>query len=114
MPDWLDDEGRAEWERIVPALDEHGILKPSDRALLACFCECWSRFVHAVAMYKREGMKVTTPDSGCSRQHPAVGIASEAAAQLRSIANEFGLSPAAERFLNIAPRDDDSPDPFAG
>ena len=111
-PDWLGAEALAQWQRIVPALDELGIVKPSDRALLVCFCECWSRFVHAVRMYKTEGIVVTTPDSGCLRRHPAVGIASEAAAQLRGIANEFGLSPAAERFLNIAPRDDDAPDPF--
>ena len=57
---------------------------------------------------------VTTPETGCLRRHPAVGIASEAAARLRSIGNEFGLSPAAERFLSIASRDDDDPDPFAG
>ena len=31
----------------------------------------------------------------------------------RSIANEFGMSPAAERFVNITPRDDDNPDPYA-
>ena len=31
----------------------------------------------------------------------------------RSFANEFGMSPAAERFLNITPRDDDNPDPYA-
>jgi P27 family predicted phage terminase small subunit len=64
-------------------------------------------------MYQLEGLVVTTPETGCVRRHPAVGIASEAAAQLRSIADEFGLSPAAERFLNIAPRDDDDPNPFA-
>ena len=63
-------------------------------------------------MYQLEGLTIVNPDTGCLRRHPAVGIASEAAAQLRSIANEFGLSPAAERFLNIAPRDDDTPDPF--
>ncbi len=42
-----------------------------------------------------------------------LGIAETAAAQLRSLGNEFGLRPASERLLNMAaPRDDD--DPFAG
>jgi hypothetical protein len=61
MPTWLDAEGRDEWKRIVPALDEHGIVKPSDRALLVCFCEAWSRFVHAVRMYQTEGITIVDP-----------------------------------------------------
>jgi len=32
---------------------------------------------------------------------------------LRTLGNELGLFPAAERLLNVTPRDDNTPDPFA-
>ena len=65
-------------------------------------------------MYQLEGLTIVNPDTGCLRRHPAVGIASEAAAQLRCLGAELGLSQAAERPLNVTPRDDDTPNPFAG
>ncbi len=33
-PDWLDDEGRDEWQRVVDDLAPLGLLKNSDRATL--------------------------------------------------------------------------------
>lgn len=89
------------------------MLKQADAALLAARCEAWSRFVRAVRQYRAEGTTIVNPDSGNVRRHPAVGIAEAAAAQMRALGAEFGLSPAAERLLHMAPRDNDA-DPFAG
>ena len=88
-PDWLDAEGRAEWERITPGLERLDLLKPEDRAMLAVFCETWSRFVAAVRQYQAEGATIVNPDSGNVRKHPAVGIAEVAGAQLRAFAAEL-------------------------
>ena len=41
-PDWLDGEGRDEWDRVVDDLEPLGLLKNSDRAVLAAHCEAWS------------------------------------------------------------------------
>jgi len=48
-PPWLDDEARAEWNRIVPALDEQGVLSAVDRAILVSYTVSWSVLVRAVA-----------------------------------------------------------------
>ena len=113
-PDWLDAEALAEWERIVPALDVLGVLKEADHGMVSAYCETWSRFVTAVRQYRLEGTTIVNPDTGNLRRHPAVGVAETAAAQLRTLGNELGLSPTAERLLNVTPRDDDDPNPFAG
>ena len=57
---------------------------------------------------------MVNPETHCPRKNPALAAAEAAANQLRSLGNELGLSPAAERLLNIAPHADaDDDDPFA-
>jgi P27 family predicted phage terminase small subunit len=113
-PEWLDGEALAEWHRIVPALECLDLLKIADRSMLATYCETWARYVDAVVEYKAHGLTLINPDSGRIGKNPAVAIAEAAASQLRSFANDFGLSPAAERNLATAPKsDDNSEDPFA-
>lgn len=113
MPDWLDDEGRAEWERIVPGLEALDILKPEDRAMLSVYCVTWSRYVAAVKQYRTEGITLVNPGSRRVHKHPAVGVAEVAGAQLRTFAAEFGLTPSAEQRLVVATSETDNCDnPF--
>jgi len=63
-PDWLDDEGRDEWDPVVSDLEPLGLLKNSDRAVLVARCEAWSRFVAAVKCYREQGVVKVNPDSG--------------------------------------------------
>lgn len=114
-PSWLSQEARAEWKRVVPELERLDLLKPADRALLVVWVETWSRFVDAVRQYQRDGLTLLNPDSGRTARHPCIGIAETAASQLRTLASEFGLSPAAERRIGtITPAGDDDGDPFSG
>ena len=46
-PEWLDDEARAEWERVVPEMDRLKMLKGSSFSSLVAYCECWSRYLGA-------------------------------------------------------------------
>jgi P27 family predicted phage terminase small subunit len=116
-PEWLDAEARAEWDRVVPGLETLDVLKSEDRAVLAAFCETWSRFVAAVKLYRAEGIVLVNPDSGRAHKHPAVGVAEVAATQLRAFAAEFGLTPAAEQRIGVVTTDDGTRsayDPYAG
>ena len=54
-PDWLDDEGRHEWQRVIDDLEPLGLLKNSDRGVLVAYCEAWSRFAAAVSSTARKG-----------------------------------------------------------
>lgn len=114
-PTWLTREAKAEWKRVVHELVRLDLVKAEDRATLAAYCECWSRFVAANQMLRKEGLTVVNPDSGRMSKHPAVAIAEAAATQLRHYANDFGLTPAGER--NVSRRDDnrdpDETNPFA-
>lgn len=121
-PEWLSDEARAEWDRIAPGLERLDLLKPEDRANLVAYCETWARFVAATRSIQVDGLQVvnrsTRKDGSTSEwvtKNPAVGVAEAAAAHLRSLGTEFGLTPAAEARLSVGPVDpDDEDDPFAG
>jgi P27 family predicted phage terminase small subunit len=106
-PDWLDDEGRDEWDRVVSDLEPLGLLKNSDRGVLVAYVEAWSRFAAAVRCYRNEGVVKLNPASGRTDEHPAVAVATEAAAQLAKLGGLLGLSPVAERGLSFTPTDDD-------
>jgi P27 family predicted phage terminase small subunit len=114
-PAWLEPEAEKVWKRVAPSLDRLDLLKDEDREVFAAYCSAWSRFVDAVGTYQAEGLTITTAPHGRIVPHPAVKIAEAASRELRQLAQEFGLTPAAE--INLAkpdkpPTSDD--DKFSG
>ncbi|MET0414529.1 MAG: phage terminase small subunit P27 family [Actinoplanes sp.] len=112
-PDWLDLEALAEWERIVPALDAVGSIKPEDRGIITARCVAWSRAVHAEAIIAAEGQTVVNPQSGRLATHPAVYIAAAAWRDVVKFGAPLGLDPSSEvNLATTATDDDDENDPF--
>ncbi len=111
-PTTLTKEAAAEWRRVVPELARLELIKSIDRASLTAYCECWSRFMEATKLIKRDG--VLGENSQGIVRHPAVAVAEAASKELRAWANEFGLTPAAENKIGRKDADDDGEeDPFA-
>lgn len=120
-PSWLSREARAEWRRVVPALEKLDLVKLEDRSTLAAYCEVWSTFVRAQRDVDRNGLTVTNrsvrkdgTESTWTTKNPSVAVALAAATQLRHYAGLFGLNPAAERNLGTTdPEVGDDGNPFA-
>lgn len=84
---------------MTPGLSRLDLLKEEDRAALTAYCESWSEYVQATREIQRHGsLTIVTPQGLIA--HPAVAIRRQAGAQLRTWANHFGLTPAAESKLN--------------
>lgn len=114
-PEWMPDEAKAEWKRVVDELSRLEILKPIDRAALAAYCLTWDRLVSAQRELNLNGSVLGENSQGVVR-HPAVAVIEAASKELRSWAAEFGLTPSAESRLaktegNHGEGDDN---PFAG
>lgn len=92
-PTWLDREAKAEWARVVPALDRMGVLAEVDRAILATYCVAWSTMVDAHRKLRAEGL-VATKRYGPVK-HPLWQVWREAATQVRDLAKELYLTPTA-------------------
>lgn len=95
-PEWLPDEARAEWQRVVPELQRLHLTKPVDRAALAAYCLTWDRFVAAQKELTANGSVLGRNSQGVVR-HPAVAVIEAASKELRAWAVEFGLTPSAEQ-----------------
>src|SRR5262245_4011234 len=91
-PPWLDDEARAEWARVVPALLGAAVVAPADGGLLAAYCSAWSDLVRVsaqlAATLKRRPAK--GPSAG-QLTYQKIALAK----LLVALAAQFGLSPSA-------------------
>lgn len=86
-PEWLSEEARGEWDRVVPELIGRGTLAKADRAMLALYCHAWGQFVGAV-------------------NDADLHLIESSAARLMKAADRFGLSPAAKaRVRAVDPAD---------
>lgn len=113
-PEWLPDEARAEWDRVVPELARLDLLKPVDRSALTAYCLTWDRLVQAQRQMQEDGSVLSMNSQGRVR-HPAVAVIEAASKELRSWAGEFGLTPSAESKVGRQGDDDgDQANPFAG
>lgn len=83
-PDWLSDEARREWNRIVPELQKQGVLSVLDRGMLAVYCSLWAQYADG----ERRG----------------VPIKAALISQMRAIAASFGFTPADRARLSLQPQ----------
>ena len=106
-PAWLDEEGRAEWWRIVPDLEEAGVTTRVEATMLATYCQAVSRMIASEAIIAREGL-VTIGQRG-PMKHPAVTIARESALVIAKIGSEFGITPSSRSKIKAAPKQQGNP-----
>lgn len=122
-PEWLSDEAKAEWDRVLPGLTALDMLKPEDRAMLTAYCEQWATFVAACNEVAEQGQTIEHesvshgPNGLTTRTttivNPFIAVARAAQRELRANAAHFGLSPSAELTFGKADSDDgDDENPF--
>lgn len=92
-PGWLTPFAREEWGRVVQEVD----LTAADFALLQVYCQTLARWREAEEQVSGNGIVM---DNG--RKNPAASVAAECVKQLRGLADQLGLSPAARGRLNEA------------
>ncbi len=80
MPDWLDERGREEWDRVTAQLKKSGVVRLIDGTLLAGYCDAVSRAITA-----SEKARIFAV---------AVGQADRTWTVVRQFAALFGIGPA--------------------
>jgi P27 family predicted phage terminase small subunit len=111
MPRWLSDEAKKVWRRTVKQLAQMGVLYESDGDALAAYCEAVSRHAAASKMVQAEGILVEGRN-GLLVKNPAVQVARDAEATIKSFAQEFGLTPSARTRIKVDRADGDDLDDF--
>ena len=93
-PDWLTDEAKAEWDRLVDKMVNLGTLTEMDMAAFAGYCQSYARWKEAEEFMTQHGTIVKTK-SGYWQHVPQVSIAQTYLKIMNKIAEQFGLTPAA-------------------
>lgn len=118
-PTWLSRDAKAEWRRVVPALDRIGMLDQVDRASLAAYCSAWSDYVEADRAIREHGVLMTVEKARYSRsgdllgvdevtvKNPAVQIKREVERNLRGMCTDFGMNPSARGRMALPAVDEE-------
>lgn len=109
-PAHLSPEAIEEWQRVSAELFNVGLLSVIDRSALAAYCQVYGRWVQAerglAALAKLDPVYaglLHVAGNGALTQHPLVGTANKAAADMVRYAGEFGMTPSARSRITAAP-----------
>ena len=100
-PAWLSKEAKREWKRLVPFLEQAGLLTQVDRAAFAGYCQSYADWVDAKAHIAAEGSTFETPN-GYQQQTPWVSIAQASLKTMLKFCTEFGLTPSSRSRIVAA------------
>ena len=108
-PSFLSPEAKKEWRRIVRALADIDLLTSVDMAVLAAYCQSYSRWMQAEKILETEGLTyVYTNKKGEENviARPEVRISQESLKLMRAYGSELGLSPSSRGRIKVAPKKD--------
>ena len=98
-PDWLEDEAKAEWERMGGILADMGVLTEVDTMAFAGYCQAYARWKEAEEFISQHGSIIRTPN-GYLQQVPQVSIAQTNLKIMLKFCEEFGLTPSARSRIS--------------
>ena len=111
MPRSLSPEAKAEWRRVVPELEEIGVLATVDRAVLIRYCTAWADWVELQELLAKSG-KLIRGQKGNLVRNPLLLIRSDVEATLSDLGKQLGLTPGARLRADIRherPSPDETP-----
>ena len=98
-PAHLNAEAVAHWGEVLASLSLDHDLTPSDRDILAIYCDYFARWKKARAEIDSSGLLVKLKNDENPRPNPFIAIADQCAREMRGLLGELGLTPAARRRL---------------
>lgn len=115
MPAWLPTRAKAEWKRIVPELEQLGLIAVIDLAALAAYCVAFAELEDATRTLEKDGRLCVWPifdKQGNQvgerlKAHPAVQLQRDAARLVKQFISEFGLTPASRSRVQGATSGDE-------
>jgi P27 family predicted phage terminase small subunit len=111
-PDWLDEEAKKEFNRIVVALQHVDLLHSTDSSILASYAVAYSRWMAAEKQVAAEGTVLKVEGSQGQFKfikHPALMVSAECLKQIIRSGGLLGLNPVDRARLSASPKQAASP-----
>lgn len=103
MPRDLPNEAKAEWRRIVPKLEEVGLLADVDRGVLVRYCVAWADWVELDRLLQQSG-KLLKGARGNLVRNPLWFMKRDAEQTVGELGRQLGLTPMARLRAGIMHR----------
>ena len=108
-PQWMSDDAKKEWKRVLPILVARRILTTPDLGGLENYCVAIGTVREMERTIQAQGY--TYEDAkGTIKRHPAVAIQAEAMTRARLLAAELGLTPVSRSRPAVREAGDDDDD----
>lgn len=99
-PEWLSQEGKREWRRVVPELTRLGMITKLDQAMLSGYCSLYGHWRRAQKILHNEGTVYVT-HRGELKPRPEVEIARTFGELVKGFAAELGMTPLSRQRIRI-------------
>lgn len=93
-PEWLEPEGKAEWERLAPELDRMGMLTVADQHEFAAYCQAFARWRQAQERITESGLELAIAKG-------YVNAAQKARQDMQRTAAKFGFTPSDRTGIRV-------------
>ncbi|MGG0914707.1 phage terminase small subunit P27 family [Bacillus velezensis] len=108
-PPWLNKIAKKEFKRVAALLSEVEIITEADISMLAAYCNAYSQYISISEIIEKDGIMVHTeghdedgnPIQLIGEEHPLLKRQKNYYDQMKSAANDFGLTPSARAKLAI-------------
>ena len=115
-PTWLGKQGKKEFRRIVKELEHIDLVTNLDVDMLACYCDAYEGYQECTKIIKEEGLMVEYTNKAAETNkvpHPLLTKKRQLFDQMKSIANDLGLTITSRAKLAIPKGEEKKPkDPF--
>lgn len=108
VPEFLDEYGREEWNRVAPQLLRLGCLSEIDGGALAVYCQAFSRWRHIEDVLRKLAEQQPNLRGLTSRNaagglvvNPLVRMANQQMMTVLRAAAEFGMTPSARTRIQL-------------
>jgi len=105
-PSFLLPLAKKEWKRIVPTLNDLGLLSDLDVSGLAAYCNAYATWVDALGQIKAKGAIIPAPN-GYPMPSPYIKISRDAQGEMMSWLKEFGMTPSARSRVTVDPGEEE-------
>ena len=110
-PEWLDEDARAEYNRVVEEAGKINLLDNLDLSTLAIYADNYSRYVKCAKAMATGGIVVDVGDR--ILPSPYVVIADKAATQIQKCSTKLGLATTDRLRLIVPTKEEVKPSKFA-
>ena len=109
-PDWLHDRALTEWQRVAPYLKANTPISELDRAMLASYCRAYATIQTCENDIRKNGLVQTNQKTGARKPNPYVALQSQSMKDLKSLANDLGMSLSSRARMELNKQKDETPE----